>query len=58
MTNELIQVFKLKEDNIKRKEPSSVSYDSITIFIAELGYLYCNFLVNYWVSSVWKIVNI
>lgn len=47
MTNELIQVFKLKEDNIKRKEASSVSYDSITIFIAELGYLYCNSLVNY-----------
>lgn len=41
MTNELIQIFKRKEDNKKRKVPFLVSYDSITIFIAELGYLYC-----------------
>lgn len=58
MTNEPIQSLQLEEETNEKNPFVLFSQESIAIFIVILGYHYCNSLVNYGISSTWKIVNI
>lgn len=58
MTNEPIQILQLEEDTNEKNPFVLPSQESFDILIVTLGYHYCNSLVNYRISSAWKIVNI